>query len=75
MKHWDQYDKIGKKEFEEGLNIIIENISEITGISVDTVAQHTHSIIEEFAEDYKKVPDELKGYETMITVLIRIIFV
>ena len=69
MKHWNQYDKVGKKEFEEGLGIIIENISEITGYPIEKVAQHTHHIIDEFNVEYKKLPDEVKGYEAIIAML------
>jgi len=69
MRHWSKFDKIEKKEFEEGLGIIIENISMYTNTPVEVVAQHTHQIIEEFSHDYKKVPDQMKGYEAMISML------
>ena len=69
MKHWEKNDKIGKREFEEGLDIIIENISKQTKIPLEAVAQYTHPLIDEFIRDYKNVPDELKGHEAMISML------
>jgi hypothetical protein len=67
MKHWRKFDQIGKKEFEEGLDIIIENISKQTRTPIEMVAQHTHQIIKEFGDEYQNVPDDIKGYEAIIS--------
>ncbi len=69
MRHWRKFDSINKKQFEEGLDIIISYISKYTNIPIEEVGQHTHQIIEEFGVEYKKVPDEMKGYEAIISML------
>ena len=69
MKHWGKFDRVGKKQFEEGLDIIVRNISKNTKTPIEVVAQHTHSILEEFPNEYQQVPDDMKGYEAMISML------
>ncbi len=69
MKHWRTCDEIGKREFEEGLDIIIKHISQQTKTPIEAVAQQTHPLIDEFIRDYTHVPDELKGHEAMISML------
>ncbi len=69
MKHWSKFDTIGKKQLEEGLDIIVKNISKNTKTPIEVVAQHTHSIIENFPNEYQQVPDDMKGYEAMIAML------
>lgn len=69
MRYWRKFDTIGKTQFEHGLDIIIESISKQTQTPIEVLAQHTHPIIDEFIQEYKNVPDNLKGYETMISML------
>lgn len=69
MRYWRKFDNIGKREFEKGIDLIIENVAEQTCIPPETVAQYTHQIIDEFGVEYKKVPDDMKGYEAIISMI------
>ena len=69
MRRWRNIDSMTKKQFEEGLGIIISHISKHTKIPLEEVGQHTHQVIEEFGVEYEKVPDEMKGYEAIISLL------
>lgn len=70
MRRWRKIDStMTKTQFEEGLDIIIRHISKHTKIPLEEVGQHTHQVIEEFGVEYKKVPDEMKGYEAIISML------
>ncbi len=69
MKHWGKFDRIDKKQFEEGVDIIIRTISKNTNTAIPVIAQHTHSVIEEFTQEYPQVPDNIKSHEAIIMML------
>jgi hypothetical protein len=66
MKRWYRTEKVGKEDFEQALDLIIDNISKNINMPAEAVARHTDAVIEDFAEDYQKLPDEMKGYEAVV---------
>jgi hypothetical protein len=69
MKCWRKFEVIDKQGIVKGLDIITKQVAKQTGEPLERVGQYTGKVLDEFAEDFKKIPVEEKTHETMILML------
>lgn len=66
MKKVEKYDHIGKAEFEEILDKIIEQVHKNTALETARIEQATPIVITDLPNEYGQMPEDTKSWDAMI---------
>ena len=67
MKTVEQFDRIGKPEFETILQKVIQEVENNTGIDVDQTM--TRRVIEDFPKEYGQLSEDQRSWDALIAYL------
>lgn len=62
----EEYDHIGKAEFEEILHKLVQQVHKNTGIDMARVAGATPTVISDMPREYGQLSNEQRSWEAMI---------
>ena len=66
MKKVEKYDHIGKTEFEEILDKIIEQVHKNTGIEMARIGEETSTVLADLPNEYGQMPEDMKSWDALI---------
>jgi hypothetical protein len=71
MKTVEQYDQIGKAEFEAILQQVMEEVDSNTGAAPERIVGITDKVIQDLPQEYGQLREEQRSWEALVGYLYR----